>query len=169
MSGSCMKRASTFETDQKPRLSIRSMTEETESQSGVTVLRLEIDKELWEQVQTLDDAGPDDKVYMVSFESDGTTRVAFGDGQRGRRLPSGGPTITVSYRVGSGTSGNVVAATWASKSQVNAITLQTRVVRAENEISIEAHETPQGCLRTLFTLIRSCVIKGRNRYVELPK
>ncbi len=131
------------------------MTEETESQSGVTVLRLEIDGELWEQVKILDDTAPDDKVYMVSVESDGTTRLAFGDGQHGRRLPSGRSTITVSYRVGSGTSGNMVAATWASKSQVNAITLQTRVVRAENEISIEAHEAPQGCLRTLFTLIRA--------------
>lgn len=131
------------------------MTEETESQSGVTVLRLEIDGELWEQVKILDDTGPDDKVYMVSVESDGTARLAFGDGQHGRRLPSGRSKITVSYRVGSGTNGNVVAATWASKSQVNAITLQTRVVRAENKISIEAHEAPQGCLRTLFTLIRA--------------
>ncbi len=131
------------------------MTEETESQSGVTVFRLEIDGELWEQVKILDDTGPDDKVYMVSVESDDTARLVFGDGQHGRRLPSGRPTITVSYRAGSGTSGNVVAATWASKSEVNAITLQTRVVRAENEISIEAHEAPQGCLRTLFTLIRA--------------
>lgn len=74
----------------------------------------------WEEVPTLFGAGPNDRVYTVGRvidddPSDGgepgpaRTVVAFGDGRRGARLPSGVDNVTVDYRTGVGMAGNVAA------------------------------------------------------------
>jgi hypothetical protein len=56
----------------------------------------------WTQARSLDDAGPDDTVFVV----DSTGAVTFGDGTHGRR-PSSQSAVTVSYRQGGGRAGNV--------------------------------------------------------------
>src|ERR1700730_14740493 len=60
-----------------------------------------VDNEEWGEVQSLAQAGPEDRVFAV----DSTGTVVFGDGISGQR-PSAGATVTVSYRQG-GALGNV--------------------------------------------------------------
>jgi len=55
-----------------------------------------VDGELWQSITGFDQAGPNDKVYVLEPES-GTIR--FGDGIQGRR-PPGGSSVRVSYRQG---------------------------------------------------------------------
>ena len=59
----------------------------------------------WRLVESLADAGPRDRVFVVNRTSGGGTVVHFGDGVRGARPPAGG-TITVGYRTGGGAGGN---------------------------------------------------------------
>jgi hypothetical protein len=61
-----------------------------------------VDDQKWTEVRSLDDAGPDDTVFVV----DSTGAVTFGDGTHGRR-PSSPSAVTVSYGQGGGTAGNV--------------------------------------------------------------
>lgn len=72
-----------------------------------TTLVVRVDGVAWSEVEALYDAGPDDQVYAVRIDDDGTTRVVFGDGQHGRRLPTGSLNVTASYRSGMGVAGQV--------------------------------------------------------------
>ena len=65
-----------------------------------------VDGAPWTRVQSLRRAGPDDQVFTVSTEDDGTTEVRFGDGSCGLRPPAGS-TLTVTYKTGGGAIGNV--------------------------------------------------------------
>ena len=56
----------------------------------------------WARVATFFGQPPEAQIYTVSLEPDGGTRVAFGDGLRGARLPSGVDNIRASYRFGAG-------------------------------------------------------------------
>ena len=53
-----------------------------------STLEIRVDGVAWHEVPTLYDAGPDDRVYEVRHEDSGATWVTFGDGLRGRRLPT---------------------------------------------------------------------------------
>lgn len=66
-----------------------------------------VDGRIWEQVGTLRDVGPADSVYTVKITEDGTLELEFGDGQTGRRLPSGSNNVRVRARVGVGLAGNL--------------------------------------------------------------
>lgn len=68
-----------------------------------------IDGRAWLQVGSLDDSGPGDPHYVVRMTEEGYVRVEFGDGVRGRRLPSGTNNVRVRYRLGTGLAGNVPA------------------------------------------------------------
>ncbi len=59
----------------------------------------------WRLVESLADAEPRDRVFVVNRTSGGGTVVQFGDGIHGARPPAGG-TITVVYRTGGGAGGN---------------------------------------------------------------
>ena len=65
-----------------------------------------VDGAAWTRVQSLRRAGPDERVFALSTEDDGTTEVRFGDGSRGLRPPAGS-TLTVTYKMGGGATGNV--------------------------------------------------------------
>jgi len=65
-----------------------------------------VDGEDWREVASLAGAAPTDAVFAV----DASGRVAFGDGQRGRR-PPGGSLVTVSYSEGAGDSHAQVSVT----------------------------------------------------------
>lgn len=78
--------------------------------SGVRAdLRLFVDGREWTQVANLNDSGPEDHHYSVRMREDGTVTLAFGDGEHGRRLPTGSNNLRVVYRVGSGLGGNLDA------------------------------------------------------------
>ena len=59
----------------------------------------------YEQIPYLIDANSNDPVYTVSTDADGMTSVTFGDNISGRIPPI--TDISVTYRVGGGTAGNV--------------------------------------------------------------
>lgn len=61
---------------------------------GVTV-----DGEPWTEVASLDQAGPEDRVYVLDRR---TGTLTFGHGEHGRRPPAG-VRIDASYRVSEGT------------------------------------------------------------------
>jgi predicted phage baseplate assembly protein len=67
----------------------------------------------WREVQYLYGYGPDDRVFVVEVEDDGSEYVRFGDGMIGARLPTGAQ-VTADYRHGLGTAGNVSGGTLTS-------------------------------------------------------
>ena len=56
--------------------------------------------------------GPDDRVFTVEAESDGSAYIRFGDNEHGVR-PDPGTSFSASYRIGNGSGGNVGARTIA--------------------------------------------------------
>lgn len=87
-----------------------SFTADATKHAGVAAaIEVEVAGRLWEQVSTLKDSGSEDPHYAVRMTEEGTLKILFGDGQYGRRLPSGRNNVKVAYRVGSGLSGNAPA------------------------------------------------------------
>jgi hypothetical protein len=54
----------------------------------------------WTAVDDLGLAGPDDEVFRLHVEDDGTLVVQFGDGHHGRRPPPGDVHVRARYRTG---------------------------------------------------------------------
>ncbi|MEN1783522.1 MAG: putative baseplate assembly protein [Bacteroidota bacterium] len=70
-----------------------------------TTLSVRVDDILWHEVPTFYGTGPEERIYIVRQENDGSTYVQFGDGLTGARLPTGTENIQATYRVGIGTEG----------------------------------------------------------------
>jgi hypothetical protein len=70
---------------------------------------VEVAGRVWEQVSTLKDSTSGDHHYAIRMTEEGYVKILFGDGEYGRRLPTGKNNIRVRYRVGSGLAGNVDA------------------------------------------------------------
>ncbi len=64
---------------------------------------------VWQQVPSLYDRGPEEKVYTVRLDNDGKAHLHFGDGQMGARLPTGQENVKATYRSGIGLAGQVGA------------------------------------------------------------
>jgi len=80
-----------------------------------------VDGRIWQQVGTLRDFGPTDPVYAVKITEDGALELAFGDGQAGRRLPTGRNNVRVRTRVGVGLAGNLAAGTLTKLARPHAL------------------------------------------------
>lgn len=63
-------------------------------------ITLTVNGERWSRRTTLDDCGPDSRVFTLRTRDDGGTVVSFGDGVRGKPLPPGGQ---LSLKIGAGT------------------------------------------------------------------
>jgi predicted phage baseplate assembly protein len=63
----------------------------------------------WEQHEDFRTSGPEDRHFVVETGFDGTSRVLFGDGVNGARLPTGRDNVAARYRIGQGSEGNVPA------------------------------------------------------------
>ncbi len=74
---------------------------------GESTLELRVGGVRWQEASGFYSLGPEDPAYVLERDQDGTTRVLFGDGQRGARLPTGNENVTASYRVGIGSDGLV--------------------------------------------------------------
>ncbi|HEV8549254.1 MAG TPA: putative baseplate assembly protein [Polyangiaceae bacterium] len=61
----------------------------------------------WHERATLFGAPPTERSYTLTTDEQGRKFVAFGDGVRGARLPSGSNNVRASYRKGIGEAGNV--------------------------------------------------------------
>lgn len=70
---------------------------------GVAKIAVSVNSRQWRLVSSFRGVGPDDAVFMLDLQ---TGRVRFGDGVHGAK-PSVGSTITVSYRQGGGSFGNI--------------------------------------------------------------
>lgn len=63
----------------------------------------------WSLAQSFYKAGPKDEIYVIRHDADHQTFVQFGDGELGKRLPTGSKNVVATYRHGVG--GNVEANT----------------------------------------------------------
>ena len=69
-------------------------------------LQVRVDDVGWQQVESLSASGPTDQHYVTEVDEDDVLDVVFGTGLRGA-VPAAGASIRTSYRVGSGSVGNV--------------------------------------------------------------
>jgi hypothetical protein len=70
-----------------------------------------VDGRIWQQVGSLRNHGAAEHIYTVRMTEEGTLIFGFGDGQNGRRLPTGTNNVRVRLRVGVGLGGNVPVGT----------------------------------------------------------
>ena len=61
----------------------------------------------WQEVDFLYGRGPEEHVYITRADDTGRTRVTFGDGRTGARVPTGRENVRVTYRKGIGVEGLV--------------------------------------------------------------
>jgi predicted phage baseplate assembly protein len=76
-----------------------------------STLEVRVNGVRWDQAPSLFGLGPADERYVVRLEDDGETRVIFGDGAMGARVPTGLENVTGIYRSGIGQPGMVGADT----------------------------------------------------------
>jgi hypothetical protein len=70
-------------------------------------LELRVNEVRWHEVPNLYGRTPNDHVFATRIDDDGTTRVLFGDGKSGARLPTGAQNVRATYRKGIGLEGLV--------------------------------------------------------------
>lgn len=91
----------TFTLKKNPLTYIAAPTSDDER--GVSgTLTVWVDGVQWQEVTSFYSHGNDAEIYIVRQNDDHETLVIFGDGKRGRRLPSGSDNIIAGYRHGAG-------------------------------------------------------------------
>ncbi|MEE8058703.1 MAG: hypothetical protein V3T17_12870 [Pseudomonadales bacterium] len=70
---------------------------------------VKVDDIIWQEVESLVSSEPTDRHYTVHLTEAGTLKLTFGDGRHGQRLPTGRDNVSIRYRQGSGTAGNLAA------------------------------------------------------------
>jgi hypothetical protein len=85
------------------------IADETKSAGVAADIDVIVDRQIWDQVSSLNDSGPTDIHYSVHMTEEGFLKINFGDGEHGRRLPSGSNNVRIAYRKGSGLAGNIPA------------------------------------------------------------
>ena len=102
-SGDASRPNQVFTLAKKPLTFVSAATPE----GRASTLEVRVDGIAWHEIASLYDAGPYDRVYEVRIDDDGSTRVRFGDGERGHRLPTGSLNVAATYRAGIGAAGEV--------------------------------------------------------------
>jgi len=95
-----------FKLRQTPAL---TYTRSTAPGGRESSLQIRVNDLLWHEVPSLFGRGWRERVFTSEMADDGTVTVAFGDGVRGARLPSGSQNVKATYRRGSGLDGLVRA------------------------------------------------------------
>jgi predicted phage baseplate assembly protein len=72
-----------------------------------STLEIRVNELLWQEVPSLFEHGPDERIYQTVTDEQGRTLVQFGDGRTGSRLPSGRENVVAVYRKGLGLAGRV--------------------------------------------------------------
>jgi predicted phage baseplate assembly protein len=72
------------------------------SQGVVGTLRVYVDRVRWDEVPSFFGVAADAQVFVVRQNDEGDSIVTFGDGIRGRRVPSGVGNVVAYYRFGAG-------------------------------------------------------------------
>jgi hypothetical protein len=110
---SLLVRAMSFEEAPSPTL---SATELTSFDPAAAVPSINLTASIngtalpgsWAATADLLSAGPEDAMFVVEIDTDGTALLRFGDGSNGKR-PDTGTTFVATYRIGNGMAGNVGA------------------------------------------------------------
>lgn len=63
-------------------------------------IEVRVNRIRWNLVEDFRAAGPQDRVFALRIDQDGSSRVVFGDGIRGARLPTGQGNVEALYRRG---------------------------------------------------------------------
>lgn len=63
-------------------------------------IEVRVNRIRWDLVEDFRAAGPQDRVFALRIDQDGSSRVVFGDGIRGARLPTGQGNVEALYRRG---------------------------------------------------------------------
>ncbi len=104
-SGDPAKILQTFDLKSKPLTYVPAPTT-----SGVqNTLQILVNDVHWHEADDLLDLTPRDRRYATSTDHSEQTRVTFGDGKNGARLPAGIENVRAVYRSGIGKAGNVRA------------------------------------------------------------
>lgn len=74
-----------------------------------STLEVWVDGIRWDETATLYGRGARERAWSARQDAEGGTRVQFGDGKSGARLPSGRENVAAVYRKGIGREGNVAA------------------------------------------------------------
>ena len=74
-----------------------------------STLGVRVNDMTWHETRNLAFVGAADRNFVTATDDSGKTRLVFGDGAHGARLPTGVENITATYRNGIGTPGNVSA------------------------------------------------------------
>jgi hypothetical protein len=83
-----------------------------DSETGsASTLVIRVNGVKWSELGSLYDADHDDEVFMTRIDDGGKTRVIFGDGIHGKRLPTGINNVVATYRAGMGPEGEVAEET----------------------------------------------------------
>lgn len=77
------------------------------AEGRASTLEVRVDGVRWHELASLFEAAADEPAYAVRHEDDGTVWVVFGDGEHGRRLPTGTNNVSATYRSGIGHAGEV--------------------------------------------------------------
>lgn len=75
-----------------------------------STLAVRVNDVLWHEVESFDGLEAADRRFITETDADGKTRVVFGNGREGARLPTGVENVKALYRSGIGKPGNVKAA-----------------------------------------------------------
>ena len=90
-----------------PASQVSFVADATQSAGVAAAMDVYVGSQRWTQVSSLSVSQPEDAHYIVRMQEDGTVSIRFGDGEHGRRVPSGVNNVRVSYRTGVGLSGNL--------------------------------------------------------------
>ena len=93
----------------RPRRAPLTYVRDTTPAGAHAELTVRVDGVAWAEVASMDEAGPDDRAYVVQHDDDGAVRVVTGDGVHGARPTTGQENVTATYRVGIGADGAVEA------------------------------------------------------------
>jgi hypothetical protein len=100
-SGDATQINQTFKLKNSPLTYLPSPTA-ANSQGIENTLTVYVDGIKWKEVPTFFNRTPDEAIYLVRQNDDGESQITFGDGIRGRRLPTGVDNIIADYRFGAG-------------------------------------------------------------------
>lgn len=104
-SGDASRPLQEFQLKQFPLTYVSAITP-----SGIeNTLNVRVNDILWHEAAGLSSLGPNDRSFLTLTGDDSKTKVVFGNGVRGARLPTGVENVKAVYRTGIGLAGNVKA------------------------------------------------------------
>jgi predicted phage baseplate assembly protein len=134
-SGDASRPFQTFGLQQSPLTYVPAAT----ASGSASSLRVKVNDVTWDEEPSLYGLGPKDRAYVVRIADDGAATIDFSDGETGARLPTGRENVAATYRVGTGTDGNLKAGQLSLL-----VTRPLGVSRVSNPLPAAAGANPEG-------------------------